>query len=371
MADSTTVGMRMISTTPGHLSSRADVETVPTEELPQDNLILEFNIIIWALVGISGFVFFLRAYCKISRQRGLWWDDHVMGAAWFSLMISCIFGSISTTRGFGKHSWNIDTEGPSYPTLLLIMNHTGFWSIFGAAWSKTSFAITLLRISDGRIKWLIWFIIATVNITLTLTAIFMWVQCNPPRKSYTPTLEGECWNGRVIVIYNSFAAGWSGLADIVLAIMPWWIIARHSMNLKERIGLLVCMSLGVFAGLTSIAKIVTLPAADLANKDLINTVPLNILGIAEAAVTIFAASIPVLRALLGSKHASRDNSAGLITAPKTGTSQAWREYEALDKDGEPYNNIELTKFGRFPDEPASSSRIPTSPNRDNDPWRRF
>ena len=38
---------------------------------------------------------------------------------------------------------------------------------------------------------------------------------------------------------------WSGLADIILAILPWWIVARHAMNMKERIGLLVCMSLGV------------------------------------------------------------------------------------------------------------------------------
>lgn len=38
---------------------------------------------------------------------------------------------------------------------------------------------------------------------------------------------------------------WSGLADIVLAIIPWWVISRAAMNFKEQIGLLVCMSLGV------------------------------------------------------------------------------------------------------------------------------
>lgn len=43
---------------------------------------------------------------------------------------------------------------------------------------------------------------------------------------------------------TSFVA-WSGLADIILAVIPWWIIARHTMNMKERIGLLICMSLGV------------------------------------------------------------------------------------------------------------------------------
>lgn len=71
------------------------VSTVPTSQptassssgevdLPQDDLIVEFNAIIWVLVGLSGIFFFLRAYCKITRQRGLWWDDHVMGLAWVS-----------------------------------------------------------------------------------------------------------------------------------------------------------------------------------------------------------------------------------------------------------------------------------------------
>lgn len=169
--------------------------------------------------------------------------------------------------GFGKHSWNVVTEGPSFSKLLIIMNQTGFWSILGTAWSKTSFAITLLRISEGKIRWLIWGIIVSVNIILYLGAIFMWVQCNPPAKTYTPWLAGTCWDPQVIISYNSFTAGksstpgclrstglvtlltfliaWSGLADIVLAVLPWWIIARHAMRMKERIGLLVCMSLGV------------------------------------------------------------------------------------------------------------------------------
>ena len=54
------------------------------EDLPQDDLIVEYNVIIWVLVGVAGFFFFLRAYCKIARQRGLWWDDHVTGLAWVS-----------------------------------------------------------------------------------------------------------------------------------------------------------------------------------------------------------------------------------------------------------------------------------------------
>ena len=79
---------RLASTPPSQPTGEPGASEAQADR-PQDNLILEFNIIIWVLVGLSGFFFFLRAYCKITRQRGLWWDDHVMGLAW----VSIVFGS--------------------------------------------------------------------------------------------------------------------------------------------------------------------------------------------------------------------------------------------------------------------------------------
>jgi len=112
--------------------------------------------------------------------------------------------------GFGKHSWDIDMTSPDWPKTLFIMYMTGFWSIWAAAWSKTAFAITLLRIATAataKIKGLIWFIIVTVNVGLTLAAIFMWTQCNPPRKVWDTQVEGTCWDAKVIVAYNSWISG--------------------------------------------------------------------------------------------------------------------------------------------------------------------
>ena len=101
--------------------------------------------------------------------------------------------------------------------------------------------------------------------------------------------------------------------DIVLAFLPWWIINRRSLNRKERLGVLLAMSMGAFAGATSIAKTAFLPA--IANADTsmllftlsnvftcllpaVYSVNLMILATAETAITIMAASIPVLRVLI-------------------------------------------------------------------------
>lgn len=84
--------------------------------------------------------------------------------------------------------------------------------------------------------------------------------------------------------------------DLCLAILPWTIIRRLSLNRKERLGVLIAMSMGVFAGLTSIAKTATLGA--ISNPDAIATITLMILATAEISLSIIAASIPSLRVLI-------------------------------------------------------------------------
>lgn len=59
-------------------------------------------------------------------------------------------------------------------------------------------------------------------------------------------------------------------------------------------------------------------------------------------MTIIAASIPVLRALLKAENPSKASGSGMPTSPNTASSQAWRDYEALDKDSDQFSTIKLT-----------------------------
>lgn len=84
--------------------------------------------------------------------------------------------------------------------------------------------------------------------------------------------------------------------DLCLAILPWTILKRLGLNKKERIGVLIAMSMGVFAALTSIAK--TAALGGISNPDTIATVGLMILATAEISLSIVGASIPSLRVLI-------------------------------------------------------------------------
>ena len=93
------------------------------------------------------------------------------------------------------------------PTQALISYIAGFFTILGTIWSKTSFSITLLRISTGRLRWLVWFIIISVNLVLGVSATIHWTQCWPLKKLWNYNMEGTCLPLQVVQSYQIFASG--------------------------------------------------------------------------------------------------------------------------------------------------------------------
>ncbi|KAM7183430.1 hypothetical protein V8F33_013601 [Rhypophila sp. PSN 637] len=253
----------------------------------------QLNSTIWFLTAMSALFMGLRIYAKVWRKRPLWWDDYFLIAGWISLATSAAMLSVCTHFDLGKHGDFIKPENLS--PLLLFSYIAGTFSILAAAWSKSSFALTLLCISNGWTKKIIWFILISVNVVLGTGALLQWIQCWPTQKLWLGG-EGVCWMGfQRMREYNTFSAAYSGAADVVLAMLPWNIIWRAKIRRSEKLGALFAMSMGVFAGATSFSKIPTLTA--IGNSDMITMVSLYIVGTAESAITIIAASIPIIRAL--------------------------------------------------------------------------
>lgn len=75
----------------------------------------------------------------------------------------------------------------------------------------------------------------------------------------------------------------------------------------------------------------------------------------------------MLRALLSTNNPSKANPSVVMTTPVTGSSQNWREYDALDKDGdgEGYGLTEFEGY-KYAAPSEASSRAPTA----REDWRR-
>ncbi|KAI0008735.1 hypothetical protein F4779DRAFT_618261 [Xylariaceae sp. FL0662B] len=255
------------------------------------------NAIIWVLIALATAFLGLRVFCKFKKRKGLWYDDWLLIVSWITLLAAGILSSVSIYVVFGGLDKIMDTT-ESKPDGIILLNFVmGCLFFLGAAWSKTSFAITLLRIAKPKIKTALWSIIISMNIVVSISVIMRWAQCQPFRKTWEPHAEGNCLDRDAILGFTIYAGAYSALMDFVLAFIPWPIITKLQMQTSEKIGISVAMSMGVFAGATAIVKCVKLKV--LVSASLTNDLfDLSIWSVAEIATTIMAASIPVLRTLV-------------------------------------------------------------------------
>ena len=119
-----------------------------------------------------------------------------------------VSGSASTSNaclGFGLRFYEVPLE--NLLTFGILSNISGFTSVLAVALSKTSFALTLLRLTDGWMKWFIIALIVLLNTTHLVSVATFWLSCNPPAKTYNYLLPGECWPTSVTVNYSFFVGG--------------------------------------------------------------------------------------------------------------------------------------------------------------------
>ncbi|KAK8053102.1 hypothetical protein PG996_012403 [Apiospora saccharicola] len=273
----------------------------------------------WGLVSLSGTVLGLRVYAKLSRHRGLWWDDYISLVSWAIQLICVILISINISHGFGKHASELKLTYPQVVQTSLRGAVNGSLLILGAVWSKSSFAVTLLRMTNGCLKWTIIVVMATMNAFLIASIFVNVFSCNPPNKTYDPLTPGVCWHENIHIAVDVAASAYSAACDLFFALVPWLVLVNLQMKFKEKIGVGVAMSLGVFAAATGIVK--TIKLENLRNEDFsckrfcgfsfpaqrFDTNPnpfsdnggdLQIWSIVEISMTLIAASIPVLRPFL-------------------------------------------------------------------------
>lgn len=97
--------------------------------------------------------------------------------------------------GLGRHSWELEIYDLS--KFLIILSSRATFTITALGWTKTAFAVTLLRLTDGITKSFVWFLIITNNVTSIISAAIPWIQCDPVAKTWVPDMPGSCWAPRV------------------------------------------------------------------------------------------------------------------------------------------------------------------------------
>lgn len=210
--------------------------------LPHDNYGPQLVVLSCTLVLASALCLVLRILLKISHRRGLWWDDYLLVASWIVLTAGVILNVIDVGYGYGRHSWdvnpahiaNIAANGTVSGTLILL----------AACWSKTSFAFTLLRLPIGWMRSLVWTIIITLNVAMHMSALSIWIEC-PFVPASVDDGDRICIPIPMAVEFGIVVGGYSAAVDFTLALLPWKFLWNLQMQRREKIGVLIAMSMGV------------------------------------------------------------------------------------------------------------------------------
>lgn len=168
------------------------------------------------------------------------------------LLIESALTQAGQILGFGKHTVDIPTQN-----LMIIALGTSIAasvSCFASTGSKISFGVTLLRLTSGQLRAFVWFCIISLFAVMLPSATLQWLQCRPLAKAWNSSLKGDCWDARVVVYYGIFNAAWCAWADFALALIPWKLIWRLRLSIREKIGIGIAMSMGLLAGVCAIIK---------------------------------------------------------------------------------------------------------------------
>ncbi|KAK7992985.1 hypothetical protein PG988_001779 [Apiospora saccharicola] len=209
--------------------------------LPQDSNGPWIVTSIWALTAVGSFFVMLRFYCRIFRGRTFPFDDCLLLVAWILLVAQTVLSAYSVRLGSGKHIWNID---PSLSeALLMLQDITTAPSVLAVAFSKASAGASLLRLLTY--KWqrvLTIFIITSIGLLMSGIMVLTLVQCMPIQKHWNYQVPGTCWDPNIVAKFAIGASIWSGVMDIVLAILPMPVILGLQMNKREKLGVAIALS---------------------------------------------------------------------------------------------------------------------------------
>lgn len=179
--------------------------------------------VLWILVVLSAVFLGLRIYCKISYSYTKFrFEDGLLIASWVSttsharlsksltwyqvvLAGDATLNEFIIKSRFGRPGFPITIE--NITTLAIVGLSSITCSFVGQVWSKTAFAISLLRMCEGWKKAFVWFSIISMNILFAFASLSFWIGCVPLEKRWKPFGDGTCYDLKWVVSFGIFVSG--------------------------------------------------------------------------------------------------------------------------------------------------------------------
>ncbi|KAG5929125.1 hypothetical protein E4U42_007029 [Claviceps africana] len=255
--------------------------------------------ILWAAAGLPTVLVLLRCYTRLWLRRVFGLDDYFMVAALLLLIAYAAVLTVAADKGLGRHMAHVLQNPQNVVDVAQLSFVSQPFVIMSCALGKTSFALTLLRVAAQR--WavvLLWFIMISMNVLHVVICFFVFLRCEDPRHLWNPAIPSKCWPAPVFDDISLFIGSYSAATDFILALLPWAILWKLQMKRREKFGVAVAMSFGVFAGSVAIVKILHLLANSDAKDITYSLASLLWWAGVENGLILIGACMPTLRPLL-------------------------------------------------------------------------
>ncbi|KAE8838611.1 hypothetical protein PTNB73_03371 [Pyrenophora teres f. teres] len=221
-----------------------------------------------------------------------------------SVLIPLPFDIISTVLRFWirhkRKAW-----GPDDWAMLVNL----WFYIFQEPWCftlvaiKVSIGFALIRIASGK-KWIEYVIYTSMLFNFVVmggTGFYLFFQCRPVQKNWTPTMDGEC-NDRSIQTVLSYAVAVVSIStDWIFATLPIFLLWNVQLDWRVKGSVMLMLGLGVFASIAPIVRLKYLIGLNDSTHLLQNLGNILAWASAEMNVGMFVANLPACHPLL--KHA--------------------------------------------------------------------
>ncbi|KAJ3578516.1 hypothetical protein NPX13_g2054 [Xylaria arbuscula] len=202
----------------------------------------KIELAVWIIVGLASSLVALRLYYHLLRgRRRLWSDDYFLVAA-----LLCLIGNAVTIWEWVPYKLEPNVTTKPSEAQVLIGSLMGLFNSFALAFSKTSLAITFIRLTTGWWKSSLGLSIFVIDILFAVQAWSFWVQdCDGPVEPFRiQTTRDGCISFESIRSLRLIIQVLSCGLDAYYTFLPWKIVRSLELKRFEKIGLAIAMSFG-------------------------------------------------------------------------------------------------------------------------------
>ncbi|OJI85973.1 hypothetical protein ABZX51_002172 [Aspergillus tubingensis] len=254
----------------------------------------EARIGIGVVTALSGAVVLIRVYARWFMIRSFGWDD---GLICIAMLLNIVVMALTTEvlrYGAGLHVWALDTaETPLLYKWLVSAQLVYMIALWVCRLSGLAFYRRLNPMPQFQLYLRISF--AFVTAVMLAQVLIIALQCIPLAALWGGA-TGKCLGSKTVFIST---AAMTIICDSLILLLPVKIVLSIKANATRKVALSVVLCFGVFAVMTSVARIISMiPAIQKTDATWYFSVVM-VWSDTEVSTAIIALSLPALKGLVG------------------------------------------------------------------------